>query len=142
MWILNTITIHYQILNSKYCISSVLIGSLNFGSQLMLRVTLYGHALRPVLAAENCCWKYSNVQNLMKFNKTTFLFALVGYENGYSQLIFNARSWNNCWIYVNIQYGQLLLLHSHLKRTQVIIVYFNLSLTKQSKYKEVRWYSL
>ena len=38
-----------------YCISSVLIGSLNFGSQLMLRVTLYGHALRPVLAAENCC---------------------------------------------------------------------------------------
>ena len=27
----------------------------------------------------------------MKFNKTTFLFALVGYENGYSQLIFNAH---------------------------------------------------
>ena len=30
------------------------------------------------------------------FNKTIIPFALVGYEIGYSQLISNARSWNNC----------------------------------------------
>ena len=30
------------------------------------------------------------------FNKTITPFALVGYEIGYSQLISNARSWNNC----------------------------------------------
>ena len=31
-----------------------------------------------------------------RFNKTIIPFALVGYEIGYSQLISNARSWNNC----------------------------------------------
>ena len=30
------------------------------------------------------------------FNETIIPFALVGYEIGYSQLISNARSWNNC----------------------------------------------
>ena len=30
--------------------------------------------------------KYSNVQDLMKFNKTIFLLALVEYETGYGQL--------------------------------------------------------
>ena len=29
------------------------------------------------------------------FNKAIIPFALVGYEIGYSQLISNARSWNN-----------------------------------------------
>ena len=31
-----------------------------------------------------------------EFNKTIILFALVGYETAYSQLISNTRSWNNC----------------------------------------------
>ena len=31
-----------------------------------------------------------------KFNKTIIPFTLVGYETGYSQLISNAHSWNNC----------------------------------------------
>ena len=34
------------------------------------------------------------------FNKTIIPFALVGYEIGYSQLISNACSWNNCYLYM------------------------------------------
>ena len=50
---------------------------------------------------------YFKFLELKEFNKTIILFALVGYETGYSQLgatrllaiyhlISNARSWNNC----------------------------------------------
>ena len=41
--------LYYQIFNSEYCISSVLIGSLNSAYQLILQVTLQGNALRQQL---------------------------------------------------------------------------------------------
>ena len=39
---------------------------------------------------------YFNFLEFKEFNKTIIPFALVGYETGYSQLIPNAHSWNNC----------------------------------------------
>ena len=41
--------LYFQIFNSKYCISSVLIGSLNSAYQLILQVALQGNALRHQL---------------------------------------------------------------------------------------------
>ena len=39
---------------------------------------------------------YFKLLEFKEFNKTIIPFALVGYETGYSQLISNACSWNNC----------------------------------------------
>ena len=38
----------------------------------------------------------SKVLGFKECNKTIIPFTLVGYETGYSQLISNAHSWNNC----------------------------------------------
>ena len=50
--------LYYQIFNSEYCISSVLIGSLNSAYQLILQVTLQGNALRHQL------WSWKKFQIL------------------------------------------------------------------------------
>ena len=65
-----------------YCISSVLIGSLNSSYKI-----IYSESLCMEKHCTNCngvekkC-DYSNHQDLMKFNKTIIPFALVGYEIG------------------------------------------------------------
>ena len=41
-------------------------------------------------------FRTSKLLEFKEFNKTIIPFALIGYETGYSQLISNARSWNNC----------------------------------------------
>ena len=75
----------YQNFNSEDCFSSVLIGSLDSGCQLIFRVTIYGNAVSTVVE-QNKCSKHPNVQDFMKFNRTIFSFALFGYEIGYRQL--------------------------------------------------------
>ena len=74
-----------QNFNSEDCFSSVLIGSLDSGCQLIFRVTIYGNAVSTVVE-QNKCSKHPNVQDFMKFDKTIFPFALFGYEIGYRQL--------------------------------------------------------
>ena len=78
-----------------YCISRVFIGLAIMGYE-----PLY-HALQIWYA--NAFWGifiFSLVYNCLYFggifNKTIIPFALVGYEIGYSQLMSNARSWNDC----------------------------------------------
>ena len=53
----------------------------------MFSVTLY-----RIMHPTNCCgaekksFKYLNIQDLMKFNKTIIAYVPVGYENAHSQL--------------------------------------------------------
>ena len=98
---------YYYILNSEYCTSSVLIGSLNSGYQLIFRAALQESLLRQLVQS----WyklQVSKRSGLNKiYQKKNTPFALVGYEIGYSplstkhlvrHLISKAHSWNNCYL--------------------------------------------
>lgn len=73
--------------NQEYCISSVLIGLLISGYQLIFWVTIYGNALRQLLRN----WKKAHNIQTSRIRwylilKKIVPFALDGYETGHSQL--------------------------------------------------------